>query len=93
MTEAFRFPPAVERWLAEAAADPEAFRGRAADALPWFRRWHRVFEPDPPNFRWFVGEARKPGVTSAHLDTARLSGALAYGRPTPPCGYVVPAPL
>jgi acetyl-CoA synthetase len=55
MTEALRFPPAVERWLAEAAADPEAFWGRAAEALPWFRPWDRVFEPDPPSFRWFVG--------------------------------------
>ncbi len=55
MTEARRFPPAVEEWLAAAAADPEAFWGRAAEALPWFRRWDRVFESDPPSFRWFVG--------------------------------------
>jgi len=55
MTDARPFPPAVESWLAAAAADPEAFWGRAANALPWFRRWDRVFEPDPPSFRWFVG--------------------------------------
>jgi acetyl-CoA synthetase len=55
MTEARRFPRAVERWLAEATADPEAFWGRTAEALPWFRTWDRVFEPDPPSFRWFVG--------------------------------------
>jgi acetyl-CoA synthetase len=55
MTESHRLPPAVESWLAEAAADPDAFWGRAAEALPWFRRWDRVFEPDPPTFRWFVG--------------------------------------
>jgi acetyl-CoA synthetase len=55
MTGARPFPPAVEAWLAEAAADPEAFWGRAAEALPWFRRWDRVLEPDPPSFRWFVG--------------------------------------
>ncbi|MBA2700347.1 MAG: acetate--CoA ligase [Chloroflexi bacterium] len=55
MTEPLRFPPAVERWLAEAAADPEAFWERAAEQLRWFRRWDRVFEPDPPSFRWFVG--------------------------------------
>ena len=55
MNRTARFPPAVEAWLAEAAADPEAFWGRAAEALPWFRRWDRVFESDPPSFRWFVG--------------------------------------
>ena len=55
MTGSRLFPPAVEAWLADAAADPEAFWGRAADALPWFRRWDRVFEPEAPSFRWFVG--------------------------------------
>jgi len=55
MTEARPFPPAVEAWLTEAAADPDAFWGRAAESLPWFRRWDRVFVPDPPSFQWFVG--------------------------------------
>jgi acetyl-CoA synthetase len=55
MTAAHRFPPAVESWLAEATADPEAFWARAAEAVPWFRPWDRVFEADPPSFRWFVG--------------------------------------
>ncbi len=55
MTDARRFPPPVEGRLAEAAAAPEAFWGRAAEALPWFRSWDRVFESDPPSFRWFVG--------------------------------------
>ena len=40
---------------AEALADPDAFWGRVAEELPWFRRWDRVYEPDPPSFRWFVG--------------------------------------
>ncbi|MBM4407215.1 MAG: acetate--CoA ligase [Chloroflexi bacterium] len=40
---------------AEALADPAAFWGRVAGDLPWFRRWDRVYVPDPPSFRWFVG--------------------------------------
>jgi acetyl-CoA synthetase len=44
-----------EAMCAEALADPETFWGRVAGELPWFRRWDRVFEPDPPSFRWFVG--------------------------------------
>ncbi len=39
----------------EALADPEAFWGRVASEVPWFRRWDRVFEADPPSFRWFSG--------------------------------------
>jgi acetyl-CoA synthetase len=39
----------------EATADPDAFWGRAAEALPWFRRWDHVLDWQPPSFRWFVG--------------------------------------
>jgi acetyl-CoA synthetase len=45
----------VRRWQAEAAANPDAFWARAADELPWFRRWDRVFEWTFPTFRWFLG--------------------------------------
>src|SRR5438067_7335769 len=47
--------PVVQRWVQDAREDPEAFWGRAAERLPWFRPWDRVFEWDPPTFRWFVG--------------------------------------
>jgi acetyl-CoA synthetase len=40
---------------ARALADPEGFWGEVAAELPWFRRWDRVYEADPPSFRWFVG--------------------------------------
>jgi len=46
--------PIVRHWLAGAKADPEAFWARAADQLPWFRKWDRVFAWDFPNFRWFL---------------------------------------
>jgi acetyl-CoA synthetase len=47
--------PMVRRLCHEAAIDPEAFWARSARQLPWFRTWDRVFEWDPPTFRWFVG--------------------------------------
>lgn len=47
--------PMVQRWIDEGRDDPEGFWARAAQQIPWFRTWDRVFEPDPPSFRWFVG--------------------------------------
>ncbi|MCI0438408.1 MAG: AMP-binding protein, partial [Chloroflexi bacterium] len=47
--------PIVNRWRREASEDPEGFWARAAEQLPWFRKWDRVFERDYPSFRWFLG--------------------------------------
>ena len=47
--------PTVQRWIDEGRDDPEGFWARAAQQIPWFRTWDRVFEPDLPSFRWFVG--------------------------------------
>jgi acetyl-CoA synthetase len=47
--------PVVKKWVQEAKEDPEAFWGRAAEQLPWLRKWDRVFEWTPPTFRWFIG--------------------------------------
>jgi acetyl-CoA synthetase len=47
--------PVVHRWVQDAREDPEDFWGKAAEQLPWFRKWDRVFEWTPPTFRWFVG--------------------------------------
>jgi acetyl-CoA synthetase len=47
--------PIVRRWIDDAAADPEAFWARAAQELPWFRKWDRTFSWDFPFFRWFEG--------------------------------------
>ena len=46
--------PVVRQWQERAKADPEAFWGEAAEQLPWFRKWDRVFDWDYPNFRWFL---------------------------------------
>lgn len=47
--------PIVRKWLDDARADPEGFWARAAEQLPWFRKWERAFEWDYPTFRWFSG--------------------------------------
>jgi len=47
--------PVIERWIESGRRDPHALWARAADELPWFRKWDRVFESTPPTFRWFVG--------------------------------------
>ncbi len=47
--------PVVQRWLNEAKQDPDGFWGRAAEQVPWFRKWDHVFEWNPPTFKWFAG--------------------------------------
>jgi acetyl-CoA synthetase len=47
--------PLVRRWLEDCRSDPDGFWARAADELPWFRTWDRVFEWTRPTFRWFIG--------------------------------------
>jgi acetyl-CoA synthetase len=47
--------PLIQRWIDDGHRDPDAFWARAADGIPWFRRWERVLEWDPPTFRWFAG--------------------------------------
>src|SRR5215813_14134181 len=40
---------------AEAAADPEAFWGRMAEELHWFKKWDTVLKWEPPHAEWFGG--------------------------------------
>src|SRR5262245_14520406 len=47
--------PVIRRWIEDGLRDPEAFWGRAASELPWFKTWDRVFEWTFPTFRWFIG--------------------------------------
>ena len=58
--------PEVKAFRQAALADPDGFWARAAEALPWRRRWDTVFDwdPDRPDeagryFRWYIG-----GVTN-----------------------------
>ena len=47
--------PLVDHWIQEGRADPESFWARAADQLPWFAKWDRVFDWTGPSFQWFAG--------------------------------------
>jgi acetyl-CoA synthetase len=47
--------PLVKRWQRRAAEDPDGFWADAAAELPWFGRWERVLDWQPPTFKWFVG--------------------------------------
>jgi acetyl-CoA synthetase len=47
--------PIVRRWRQDATENPDQFWARAAEQLPWFRRWDSVFEWQRPTFRWFLG--------------------------------------
>ncbi len=47
--------PVVQRWIDQGKQDPEALWARAAEQLPWFRKWDKVLEWDPPTFQWFIG--------------------------------------
>src|SRR5262245_43352772 len=64
--------PVVQRWIDEGRRDPDALWARAADDLPWFRKWDRVFEWDPPTFRWFVGGQTNLGYNA--VDRHVLAG-------------------
>src|SRR5688500_13017243 len=44
-----------DRMYRESIDDPEAFWGRAAEPLHWFKRWDRVLDWKAPFARWFVG--------------------------------------
>src|SRR5437762_4867586 len=47
--------PIVRRWRQDATENPDEFWARAAEQLPWFRKWDRVFEWEYPTLRWFAG--------------------------------------
>jgi len=47
--------PKVAAWKREATDDPEGFWARAAEQLPWFRKWESVLDWEPPTFRWYSG--------------------------------------
>jgi acetyl-CoA synthetase len=44
-----------DRLVAEARKDPDAFWGRFAEELTWFKKWNRVLDWKPPFAKWFVG--------------------------------------
>ena len=73
--------PIIQRWIDDGRRDPDALWARAAGELPWFRPWDRVFEWNPPTFRWFVGGETNLGYNAVDrhvLDGNGGRAALAY---------------
>lgn len=56
--------PVIQRWIDDGRRDPEGLWARAAEQLPWFRKWDRVFAAEPPSFRWFIGAQTNLGYNA-----------------------------
>ena len=69
--------PPIQRWIDEGRRDPDALWARAADDLPWFRKWDRVFEWNPPTFRWFVGAETNLGYNAVDRHVLEGNGGRA----------------
>src|SRR5438876_10822126 len=61
----------VRAWRREATEDPEGFWARAAEQVPWFRRWDRVLDWRPPTFKWFVGAETNLGYNCLDFQVRR----------------------
>ncbi len=73
--------PIVRRWVRRARDDPAGFWARAAEQLPWFRKWERVFEWTFPTFRWYLGGQTNLAVNCLDQHVAQGRGgttALVY---------------
>jgi acetyl-CoA synthetase len=68
---------AYEALWNEAAADIEAFWGKLAAELHWFRPFERVLDWQEPDARWFVGGQTNVSFNclDAHLGTSRQNKA------------------
>jgi acetyl-CoA synthetase len=59
---------------AQAEREQEGFWGKAAAMVGWFTPPARVFEPDPPTFRWFVGGRTNLAYNALDAHLARGRG-------------------
>ncbi len=66
-----------EKLYAEAAADPQAFWAKQAEALHWFKKWDTVLEWNEPFAKWFVGGKINISYNclDRHLETPRKNKA------------------
>src|SRR4051812_6078483 len=66
-----------ERLYRESIDDPEAFFGRVASDLHWFKKWDRVLEWTPPHAKWFVGGKLNASVNCVdrHVRSSRRNKA------------------
>ena len=73
--------PWIRRMLEDAHNDLEGFWGRAAEQLPWFRKWDKVLERQYPSFRWYVNGLTNISYNAVdrHVENGRGGhAALAY---------------
>ncbi len=59
--------PVTQKWIEEGKQDPEGFWGRAADQLPWFRKWDKVLEWNPPYVQVVRRRADQSGLQRPRL--------------------------
>jgi acetyl-CoA synthetase len=66
-----------ERLWKEARNDPEAFWGKQAESLAWFRRWDRVLVWNEPHAQWFTGGKLNASYNclDRHLENGRKNKA------------------
>ncbi len=66
-----------ERLWNEAHDAPEAFWGRMADELHWFKKWDTVLKWNPPHAKWFTGGRLNisDNCLDRHLETWRRNKA------------------
>jgi acetyl-CoA synthetase len=61
-----------DRLYRESIDNPEAFWGRAAEELLWFKKWDKVLAWQVPNAKWFVGG--KTNMSANCLDRQLQAG-------------------
>jgi propionyl-CoA synthetase len=65
-------------------ADPERYWGEAAEAIHWNRKWDKVLDSAPPQFRWFSGASTNTcfNCVDRHVESGRGDqAALIYDSP------------
>ncbi|WP_018467286.1 acetate--CoA ligase [Calidithermus timidus] len=73
-------PAQYEAMYRESLDDPEAFWGKVASELHWFKPWERVLEWQAPNARWFVGAQTNIAYNALdrHLTSRRTKAAIVF---------------
>lgn len=69
--------PIAQSWYTDGHDDPEIFWERAAEDLPWFKKWDKVYERHYPSFKWFVGGETNLGYNclDRHVNQGRSGHA------------------
>lgn len=79
--------PRVRALQRQGIEDPDGLWAGAAAELPWFRRWDRVLDRDPPSFRWFSGGTTNlaHNCLDHHVERGRAGHAALVAYTDAPC--------